>query len=65
MVALNGDPTAASAAFHGVVMAAIANGGSVDNIQPGIDFFKKLKKDGNFIRSTPRRRPSPPDRRRS
>ena len=25
-----------------------ANGGSLDNIQPGIDFFAKLKKAGNF-----------------
>jgi putative spermidine/putrescine transport system substrate-binding protein len=48
-VALNGDPTTASAAFNGVVMAALANGGSADNIQPGIDFFKKLKQVGNFL----------------
>ena len=26
----------------------MANGGSLDNIQPGIDFFAKLKKAGNF-----------------
>jgi putative spermidine/putrescine transport system substrate-binding protein len=48
MVALNGDPTQANAAFSGVYAAAIANGGSLDNIQPGIDFFAKLKKAGNF-----------------
>jgi putative spermidine/putrescine transport system substrate-binding protein len=53
MVALNGDPTGASAAFHGVVMAALANGGSADNIQPGLDFFKTLKHDGNFIPVNP------------
>jgi putative spermidine/putrescine transport system substrate-binding protein len=49
MVALNGDPTTASAAFNGVVMAALANGGSADNIQPGIDYFKQLKHDGNLL----------------
>jgi putative spermidine/putrescine transport system substrate-binding protein len=48
MVALNGDPTQAGAAFGGVYAAALANGGSFDNIQPGIDFFAKLKKVGNF-----------------
>ena len=48
MVALNGDPTQAGAAFAGVYAAALANGGSLDNIQPGLDFFTKLKKAGNF-----------------
>jgi putative spermidine/putrescine transport system substrate-binding protein len=48
MVALNGDPTQAGAAFAGVYAAALANGGSFDNIQPGLDFFTKLKKAGNF-----------------
>jgi len=48
MVALNGDPTQAGAAFAGVYAAALANGGSFDDIQPGLDFFAKLKKLGNF-----------------
>jgi len=48
-VALNGDPRRAGAAFAGVWSAALANGGSLDNIQPGIDFFAELKKMGNFI----------------
>jgi putative spermidine/putrescine transport system substrate-binding protein len=47
-VALNGDPTSANAAFEGVWAAALANGGSADNIQPGIDFFKKLNSEGIF-----------------
>src|SRR4051794_28265620 len=47
-VALNGDPTIANAAFLGVWAAALANGGSADNIQPGIDFFKTLNKAGIF-----------------
>ena len=46
-VALNGDPTQAAAAFAGVWAAALANGGSLDNIQPGIDFLGKVAKAGN------------------
>ena len=48
-VALNGDPTKAGAAFSGVVLAALANGGTADNIQPGIDFFKRLADSGNLL----------------
>jgi putative spermidine/putrescine transport system substrate-binding protein len=48
MVALNGDPTSANAAFEAVWAAALANGGSATNIQPGIDFFKKLNSEGIF-----------------
>ena len=48
-VALNGDPLKAGAAFNGVVLAALANGGSADNIAPGVDFFKKLTEIGNLI----------------
>jgi len=47
-VALNGDPTQAQAAFSGVWAAALSNGGSLDDIGPGIDFFKKVKDAGNF-----------------
>jgi ABC-type Fe3+ transport system substrate-binding protein len=47
-VALNGNPTQAAAAFGGVWAAALANGGSLDDIGPGIDFFKKVKDAGNF-----------------
>ena len=48
-VALNGDPTEAGAAFSGVVMASVANGGSADDIAPGVEFFAELKKAGNFL----------------
>ena len=48
-VALNGDPLKAAAGFNGVVLAALANGGSADNIAPGVDFFKKLADSGNLI----------------
>jgi putative spermidine/putrescine transport system substrate-binding protein len=48
-VALNGDPTKTGAGFNGVVLAALANGGTADNIQPGIDFYKKLADSGNLL----------------
>jgi putative spermidine/putrescine transport system substrate-binding protein len=50
-VALNGDPTIANAAFEAVWATALANGGSADNIQPGIDFFATLNKHGIFNRT--------------
>ncbi|MEU0097737.1 extracellular solute-binding protein [Streptomyces sp. NPDC006267] len=54
-VALNGNPTKSGSAFGGVYAASLANKGSFGDIQPGIDFFGKLKKSGNFIpvESTP------------
>ena len=48
MVTLNGDPREAGAAFAGVVAAALANGGSYDDIMPGITYFADLKKSGNL-----------------
>ncbi|MFC0848902.1 MULTISPECIES: ABC transporter substrate-binding protein [Streptomyces] len=54
-VALNGNPTKSGSAFAGVYAAALASGGSFDDIQPGLDFFGKLKKNGNYnpVESTP------------
>lgn len=48
MVAIDGDPRSAGDAQGAVVAAALANGGSLNNIEPGIEFFVKLKKAGNF-----------------
>lgn len=48
-VALNGDPTKAGAAFGGVYAAALASGGNLGDIAPGVKFFGDLKKSGNFI----------------
>jgi putative spermidine/putrescine transport system substrate-binding protein len=48
-VAINGNPTQASAAFSAVYAAALANGGSLGNIAPGVSFFQKLKQAGNFV----------------
>jgi putative spermidine/putrescine transport system substrate-binding protein len=49
MVALNGDPTQAAAGFNGVVMAALANGGSADDLAPGVAYFKALNDSGNLL----------------
>jgi putative spermidine/putrescine transport system substrate-binding protein len=48
-VALNGDPTQASAGYHGVMMASLASGGSADDIAPGVEFFTQLKAAGNLL----------------
>ncbi len=48
-IALAGDPRASAQAQMSVYAAALYNGGSLDNIQPGLDFFKKLNDAGNFV----------------
>jgi putative spermidine/putrescine transport system substrate-binding protein len=48
-VALNGNPTQAGAAFNGVMMASLANGGSADDISKGVDYFAALKDAGTFV----------------
>ena len=48
-VALNGSPLSSGSAVAGVFAASLANGGSLSDIGPGIDFFAKLKDVGNFI----------------
>ena len=47
-VGLDNNPTSSGAGFGAVMAAAIDNGGSLSNVQPGIDFFKSLKAAGNF-----------------
>jgi putative spermidine/putrescine transport system substrate-binding protein len=49
MVALAGDPRASNQAAQSVYAAALANGGSLDDIQAGLDFFKKLNEAGNLL----------------
>ena len=51
LVALNGDPRESGAAFAAVMAASIANGGSFDDILPGIQYFADLKKSGNLSAS--------------
>lgn len=48
MVTIDGNPTTAGDAQAAVMAASLANGGSLDDIEPGIEFFVKLKKVGNF-----------------
>ncbi len=48
-VALSGDPRSSNQAIQSVYAAALANGGSLDNAQPGLDWFKKLNDLGNFV----------------
>ena len=48
-VALAGNPVKSNQAISGVWAAAFANGGGADNVQPGLDFFKKLNDAGNFV----------------
>jgi putative spermidine/putrescine transport system substrate-binding protein len=48
-VALAGDPTASNQAISSVYAAALGNGGSLDNAQAGLDFFKQLQQAGNFV----------------
>ena len=49
LVALAGDPRTSNQGILAVYAAALANGGSLDNAQPGLDFFAKLAKAGNFV----------------
>jgi len=48
LVSLNGDPRQSGAAFAAVVAASLANGGSFDDIMPGIQYFADLKASGNL-----------------
>jgi putative spermidine/putrescine transport system substrate-binding protein len=49
MIGLNNSPTTAGAAFAAVYAAALANGGSFSNIEPGVKYFGHLKAIGNFV----------------
>ena len=48
-VALSGDPRASAQAQNAILAAALANGGSLDNVEPGLAFFKQLNDAGNFV----------------
>lgn len=52
-VAINGDPTQAGSAFAAVGLASVQNDGSLDDFQPGIDFFSELNAAGNFLKVDP------------
>ena len=48
-IALPGDPRASNEAAQTVYAAAINNGGTLDNVQPGLDFFKQMNQLGNLL----------------
>jgi putative spermidine/putrescine transport system substrate-binding protein len=48
-IALDGDPRASNQAIQAVYASALANGGSLDNAQPGLDFWAQIVKAGNFV----------------
>jgi putative spermidine/putrescine transport system substrate-binding protein len=48
-VAINGSPLTSNSAVAVVLAASLANGGSLNNVGPGIDYFARLKKSGNYI----------------
>jgi putative spermidine/putrescine transport system substrate-binding protein len=48
-VALSGDPRTSNQAIQSVFAAALANGGSLDDAQAGLDFFAKLNQAGNLV----------------
>ncbi|HEY5984350.1 MAG TPA: ABC transporter substrate-binding protein [Anaerolineales bacterium] len=48
-VALSGDPRSSNQAIQSVFAATLANGGSLDDAQPGLDYFKKMNDAGNFV----------------
>jgi putative spermidine/putrescine transport system substrate-binding protein len=48
-IAIAGDPRASNQAILTVYAAALANGGSLDDAKPGLDFFAKLNQAGNLV----------------
>lgn len=48
LIALSGDPTAAAQPSYAIWAAALANGGSLDDPMPGLEFFKQLAESGNL-----------------
>lgn len=48
-VALAGDPRKSGQGINAVWAAALANGGSLEDPQPGLEFFKQLNDAGNLL----------------
>jgi putative spermidine/putrescine transport system substrate-binding protein len=48
-VALPGDPRLSNEAILSVVAAGLANGGTLDDPSPGLDFWKQVVDAGNFV----------------
>ncbi|MBI3360730.1 MAG: extracellular solute-binding protein [Chloroflexi bacterium] len=48
-VGVSGDPRTSNQAIQTVFASGLANGGSLDNAQAGLDFFAKLNAAGNLV----------------
>ena len=48
-VAMSGDPRTSNQAIQTVYAAALANGGSLDDAQPGLDFWAEMNTAGNLV----------------
>ncbi len=48
-IAMTGDPRVSNQAYSTVFASGLANGGSLDNAQAGLDFFAKVQKAGNLV----------------
>jgi putative spermidine/putrescine transport system substrate-binding protein len=48
-VALAGDPRSSNQAILSVFASALANGGSLDDAQPGLDFWADVQEAGNLV----------------
>ena len=48
-VALAGDPRVSAQAQMSVIAASLANKGTLDDVTPGLNFFKQLNTAGNFV----------------
>jgi putative spermidine/putrescine transport system substrate-binding protein len=48
-IALAGDPRVSAQAIAAVTAAGLANGGSLDDVAPGLEFFAQLAEAGNLV----------------
>jgi putative spermidine/putrescine transport system substrate-binding protein len=48
-IALAGDPRKSGQGINGVWASALGSGGTLENPQPGLEFFKQLNEAGNFL----------------
>ena len=48
-IAMSGDPRTSNQAIQTVFAAGLANGGSLDNAQAGLDFFAQVNSAGNLV----------------
>jgi putative spermidine/putrescine transport system substrate-binding protein len=48
-VALAGDPNVANQAIQTIIASALANGGTLDDVTPGLTFWKQIVDAGNFV----------------